>query len=265
VRRAGQAGTPFSGAFIGVKKMNQRIFKTGSWGKFAMHLALCACWPAWGHTTVTPYPKMAPVDQYLMERNAEIALARSAAPDSLSREADVFVLGPHGYEMAVKGKNAFVCVVERSWAAGPEDPDFWNPKLRAPVCFNAPAARSYLPIIFKKTEWILAGMSKERMFARTQSSLDNKELPALEPGSMCYMMSRDAYLGDAAGRWHPHLMFFVQQTSDTAWGAGLPGSPILAAQDTSSHLTVFMIPVGSWSDGTAEHSDDNSGSNSHKH
>jgi hypothetical protein len=30
------------------------------------------------------YPTMAPVDQYLMERNAEILLARSAAPDSIS-------------------------------------------------------------------------------------------------------------------------------------------------------------------------------------
>src|SRR6202034_4328045 len=67
-----------------------------------------------------PYPRMAPLDQYLMERKAEIAMARSAAPESVSRDADVMVLGRHGYETAVKGKNGFVCVVERGWM-GPFD------------------------------------------------------------------------------------------------------------------------------------------------
>ena len=88
----------------------------------------------------TPYPNMAPLDQYLAERNTEIALARSAAPESISRDAEVMVLGRHGYEIAAEGKNGFVCMVERSWTAGIEDPDFWNPKLRAPICFNPPAS-----------------------------------------------------------------------------------------------------------------------------
>jgi hypothetical protein len=256
-----------------------------SWEMIGTLVVLCAYWQAYGQTptTVYPttsypttsYPKMAPLDQYLMERNAEIALARSAAPDSISHDADVLVLGPHAYENAVKGKNGFVCVVMRSWAAGPEDPDFWNPKVRAPICFNAPAARSDWPIIFKRTGLILAGMSKERMVESIKSSFDKKELPAMEPGSMCYMMSRDQYLGDPVGRWRPHLMFFLPQTSDMAWGAGLPGSPVIAGQDPLDHLTVFMIPVGKWSDGTAEHSGDksandkaagdNSASDSHKH
>ena len=63
------------------------------------------------------YSKMAPVDQYLMERNAEILLARSAAPDSISSDAKILVLGRQGYETAVRGKNGFVCMVERSWIA----------------------------------------------------------------------------------------------------------------------------------------------------
>lgn len=62
-----------------------------------------------------------------MERGAEIALARSAAPESISRDAEVMVLGRHGYETAIKDKNSFVCMVERSWSAGIDDPDFWNP------------------------------------------------------------------------------------------------------------------------------------------
>src|SRR5215469_6539215 len=90
------------------------------------------------------YPNMAPLDQYLMERNAEIGLARSAAPESISVDAEIMVLGKHGYETAVPGKKGFVCLVERSWTAPIDDPGFWNPKGRAPICLNAAAARTYL-------------------------------------------------------------------------------------------------------------------------
>jgi len=114
---------------------------------FALVVMLTAAWPLRGQDTKAPYPSMASLDQYLIERNAEIPLARSAAPASISNDADVMVLGRHGYETAVKGKNGFVCMVWRSWAAGIDDPDSWNPKLRAPVCFNAPAARFNVPLL----------------------------------------------------------------------------------------------------------------------
>ncbi|HEY1467806.1 MAG TPA: hypothetical protein VGF61_02095 [Candidatus Acidoferrum sp.] len=185
-----------------------------------------------------------------MERNAEIALARSAAPSSISQDADVLVLGPHSYESAAKGTNGFVCIVQRSWTAGAEDPDFWNPKLRAPICFNPPAARSNLPIVIRKTELILAGKSKEQMFDSIRSALDKKELPLPEPNSMCYMMSSQGYLSDAVGHWHPHLMFFVPLVDPKAWGAGVASSPIIGVQDVDDRLTVFLIPVDKWSDGT---------------
>jgi hypothetical protein len=79
----------------------------------------------------SPYPSMAPLEQYLMHRDAEIALARSAAPESISGDAEIMVLTRKSFETAVKGKNGFVCIVQRSWSAGKDDPDFWNPKLRA--------------------------------------------------------------------------------------------------------------------------------------
>jgi len=199
---------------------------------------------------------MASLEQYLMaDRNAEIALARSAAPESVSHDAEVLVLGRHGYETAVKGKNGFVCMVQRSWTAGIDDPDFWNPKLRAPICFNPPAARSYLPFEIKKTEWLLAGQSKAQMFEGIKAGLDKKELPTPEPGAMCYMMSKQGYLNDHDGHWHPHLMFFVPRTDALTWGADLPGSPILRADDPQDRLTVFLIPVAKWSDGTADSTD----------
>src|SRR5271169_6565717 len=122
---------------------NRKVSKPISLAALAVIVALGASCQALAQNAKTPYPRMAPLDQYLMERNAEIVLARSAAPDSISQDADVVVLGRHGYESAVKGKNGFVCIVQRSWTAGAEDLDFWNPKLRAPICYNPPAARSY--------------------------------------------------------------------------------------------------------------------------
>ena len=141
------------------------------------------------------YPAMAPLDQYLIpDRNAEIALARSAAPPSISDGAEVMVLEPKGYATAVKGTNGFLCLVERSWGSPTNDPGFWNPKMRAPHCFNAAAARTFAPIFLMKTKLVLAGKSRAEILQATASALDRKELPALEPGAMCYMTSKQQYL-----------------------------------------------------------------------
>ena len=200
------------------------------------------------------YPNMAPLDQYLIaDRDSEIALARSAAPDSISHDAEVLVLGRHGYETAVKGTNGFVCMVERSWIAPIDDPGFWNPKGRAPICFNAAAVRTFLPRVIKKTDLILAGRTKDQMVEAIKTAIERKELPAMEPAAMCYMMSKQAYLSDQDPHWHPHLMFFVSQSEPAAWGAGLPGSPIFAFNDTWENLVTFLVPVREWSDGTDAH------------
>ena len=203
-----------------------------------------------------PYPAMAPLSQYLMERDAEIALARSAAPPSISGEADVMVLGPNGYTTAVKGSNGFLCIVERGWAAATDNPDFWNPRLRGPLCLNPPAARSYEPIYLMRTKLVLAGKSKSEMVAATDAAFAKKEFPALEPGAMCYMLSKQQYLGDGPKSWHPHLMFFVSGDAAKSWGADLPGSPVMAANFPEERATIFMVLVSTWSDGTPAPADE---------
>jgi len=219
-------------------------------------VALSSAWPGQAQDAKAPYPSMAPIEQYLMvNRDTEISLARSSAPESISHDAEVLVLGAHGYETAVKGKNGFVCLVERSWTAPFDDPNFWNPKLRGPICLNPAAARTYLPLTIKKTDLILAGQSKTQMFEGIKAGLDKKELPTLESGAMCYMLSKEGYLSDHDGHWHPHLMFFVPRTDAWTWGADLPGSPILATDDPQDRLTIFLIPVAKWSDGTADSRD----------
>jgi len=97
---------------------------------------------------------------------------------------------------------------------------------------------------------VLAGKSKTEIIQATASALSKKELPALEPGAMCYMLSKQQYLSDEGMNWHPHLMFFVSGDAAKSWGAGLPGSPVLAADDPEERVTIMMVPVGAWSDGT---------------
>jgi hypothetical protein len=183
--------------------MKRKALRTMARRSFALVVVLAAVFQAQAQDAKAPYPSMAPLDQYLMERNAEIALARSAAPESVSQDAEVMVLGRHAYETAVKGKNGFVCMVQRSWTAGIDDPDFWNPKLRAPICFNPPAARSYRPQTVRKTESVLSARSKARMFEDLKAAFDKQELPTLEAGAMCYMMSKEGYLSDRDGTGIP--------------------------------------------------------------
>jgi hypothetical protein len=201
----------------------------------------------------TPYAVMAPLDQYLMERDAEIALARSAAPASISSDATVVVLGRQGYETAVEGHNGFVCAVERSWMSQSEQTEFWNPKVRGAICYNPPAARSVVPITFLRTKIVLAGTSREQMSARVSAAYAGKQLPPLEAGAMSYMMSKQAYLTDGGAHNMPHLMFYTPLMNGANWGADLPKSPVSLIplfNGSPEPIDVFIVGTRTWSDGT---------------
>ncbi|MGC1912361.1 MAG: hypothetical protein WA660_11060 [Candidatus Acidiferrales bacterium] len=229
---------------------------------FVLLAALIATRPAAAQDAKQPYPTMAPVEQYLMARDAEIALARSAAPDGVSHDASVIVLTRQGYETAVQGKNGWVCWVGRSWMAMFDHPEFWNPKVRAAECINAPAARSVLPYAYKRTELLLAGHSKSEVIAAIKAAIDKKELPAVEPGTVSYMMSKGSYLTDQGAHNGPHLMFYEAAKDGAGWGANLTNSPVMAVNywyisaesypllKSFTPLSVFLIGVDKWSDGT---------------
>ena len=243
--------------------MNRKIVRTITLGAFALLAVLCAARPGRAADTRTPYPSMAPLDQYLIaDQNAEIALARTAAPSSISREAKVMVLGSHGYETAVEGKNGFVCVVERAWMSPFESPEFWNPKNRSPICLNPAAARTVLPITLRRTKLVLAGKSKDEIKQSIKAAIEKKELPELEAGAMSYMMSKHAYLTDAGNHNMAHLMFYTPL--GTVWGANVvdssndvsepfPGSPLLLAPSYKGNpepIDMFLMGTSVWSDGT---------------
>jgi hypothetical protein len=191
------------------------------------------------------------IGPYLIpDRQAEIALARTAAPEDVSRDATVLVLGGHGYETAVNGTNGFVCLVERSWM-GPLEGIIFSPKNRAPLCLNPQAARFILPIDYKRTELALAGRTKEQIIEWTKAAYAKGELPTFEPGAMAYMMSKAACL-DPQGHNLAHVMFYTPVISGAEWGADVSHSPILSfSQGPPEPFNTYLVPTGKWSDGTS--------------
>jgi len=198
------------------------------------------------------YPRMAPIAQYeTASRAEEIALARSAAPASISDHARILVLGGRGYETAVAGGNGFVCLVVRAWDMSFDNPEFWNPKIRSPECFNAAGARSVLPHYLERTRWVLAGYSMAKMRALAEAARTAGKGMKPLPGAICYMMSKGGYLNDTvAGPWYPHIMTFALDTKPAAWGANLADSPVAADDTNYKPVTIFMFIVAAWSDGT---------------
>ena len=220
------------------------------WGNMVLVAVFGAAWPIQAQDTkaqdtTSPYPSMAPIEQYRMDRDAEIAMARTAAPPSISRDAEILVLGQKNFETAVHGKNGFVCLVGRAFGGPLNNPEFWNPKNRSPICLNPPAARSLMPYAMKETGMALAGASKAQIIDAIRTAVAKKELGAPESGSMSYMMSREAYLTDQGRHNLAHVMFELPRNGvfqdDPNFFVSWDPAPVIE----------FNVPVGHWSDGTA--------------
>jgi len=191
---------------------------------------------------------------YMMaDRAAEVALARTAAPKRISDSATVLVLTRTGFVTATKGSNGFTCLVQRSFQGSITDPTFWNPKVRAPHCFNPPGARTVLPQQLKQAEWILAGVSTEEIAKRVEQAVASRSLPKPAAGAMAYMLSPKQHLLDADPHWMPHLMFFYDRSMPAStWGAGGMTDAVIdgSAGAPNSPVITLLIPVRRWSDGT---------------
>ncbi len=114
--------------------------------------------------------------------------------------------------------------------------------------------RSILPYTIRRTELVLAGRTKSEIIAAIKDAITTHALPPLESGAMTYMMSKQGYLNDEARNWVPHLMFYFPRAQGSTWGADLPGAPPMLNpqfQDSPEALSVIMVPVAQWSDGTA--------------
>ena len=202
-----------------------------------------------------PYPTMAPIAKYLMpSAAAEIAMARTSAPRSISDHAEVLVLTKHGYVVGAKGTNGWVCFVGRSWTAGFDDPEFWNARGLGPGCLNPPAVRSVLPQYLERTNWAIAGDTREQMAAKAKAAYADHQFTDPAPASFAFMLSKNGYLLGADGPWRPHVMPFIAYDQLATWAASFKGSPILAPPPTAGFRpyqpVTLAIPVSHWSDGS---------------
>jgi len=208
-------------------------------------------------------PGMAPIDAYLLDRTKEISLARSAAPEAISKDATVLVLTRTGYETAVKGTNGFVCYVGRGFGGAPDWPERWDPKILAAACDNPPAVPTMTALLKLRTALTLAGKSDAEVMDRIKAALRTKEIPPLAAGAMCYMMSKNAYLSAQGEHNMAHVMFYVPTKDDATWGANLPGSPVIggnywyllpgheAEVAALPAISVFLVGTSTYSDGSA--------------
>ncbi len=224
--------------------------RRGTNALFVLSLVVSAASIAWAHPgSATSRARIA---TYLVTNEArEVALARSAAPPSVSAHATIMVLRSRGYVVAARGVNGFVCLVARSWDYPPHARSalFWNPRFRAPYCFNAAAVRSVLRLYLMRTRWVLAGASRHDIASREKIAWAKRDIEEPLPGAMSYMMSRRGRgIGGDPGAWRPHLMFYFPRALAPNWGANLPGNPVFAS--VGGHTVVFIVLVPLWSDGS---------------
>jgi len=207
-------------------------------------ISWAACVPALAQTASYP-----PLSQYMMPKEAEVALAKSAAPTNISDHASVKVLTDAGYQIIRTGDNGFVCMVMRGWAAPTYTPVqvrglVYDPTVRAPICFDPLAARMVLPYYELRTKLGLIGKTADQIADGVQAAYARGELPRRDGVSFAYMWSADQELGPGAGHWHPHMMVFAPYY-DNAWVGNNPfASPLpQVTDDAATPFTVVVIPV----------------------
>ena len=190
-----------------------------------------------------------PLGEYLMPPEAEIALARSAAPATISDHATIKVLTDTGFAVVSEGDNGFVCLVMRGWSAPTYTPAqfrdlVYDPTVRAPICFDPAAARTVLPYYELRTQLSMEGKTPDQIAAGLEAAYAQGELPQRDGVSFAYMWSADQNLGGGIGAWHPHVMVFAPYYENAMVGGNEFGSPLpQVTDDAGTPFTVVVIPV----------------------
>ena len=196
-----------------------------------------------------PGPKYPPLNEYMMTREAEVSLARSAAPDHISAHATVKILTTSGYRVAVQGENGFVCLVMRGWTAPTYTPaPFRNfvyySKLRAPICFDPVASRTVLPYYELRTKLGMEGKDPDAIARGVETAYALGKLPKREGVSFAYMWSANQDLGPGIGAWYPHMMVFAPYYTNSMLGGNtFGGSMPIVTDDAGTPFTVCVVPV----------------------
>jgi hypothetical protein len=190
-----------------------------------------------------------PLREYLMPRAAELALATSAAPANITGRATIKVLTGAGYQVAKQGDNGFVCMVMRGWSAPTFTPApfrelVYDPRVRAPICFNPVAAKTVLPLQELRARLGMAGKGPDQIAEGLQAAYAKGELPPMEGVGIAYMWSADQYLAPRIGAWHPHIMVYTPYyVNSTLGGNEFAGGLPFVSDDAGTPFAVTVIPV----------------------
>jgi hypothetical protein len=193
--------------------------------------------------------KYPPLAEYLMPRDAEVALARSAAPANISGGATIKVLTQSGYALDRKGDNGFVCMVMRGWTAPTYTPEqfrdlVYDSTVRAPICFDPGAVHTVMPYYELRSKLAMEGLTPDRIAQRVESAYARGELPRREGVTFAYMWSADQHLGPGVGHWHPHMMVFSPYYKNAMLGNNEFGQPLpIVTDDGGTPFAVVVIPV----------------------
>jgi hypothetical protein len=193
--------------------------------------------------------KYPPLSEYLMPRDAEIGLARTAAPASISGRATIKILTKSGYEVAREGDNGFVCMVMRGFAAPTYSPAqfrdlVYDPTVHAPICFTPPATRSAMPYYELRTKLAMAGKGPDQIAESLQTAYIKGELPRRDAVTFAYMWSAHQHLGSGIGAWRPHMMVFAPYYDNAMVGGNEFGSAFpQVTDDAGTPFAVVVIPV----------------------
>jgi len=194
-------------------------------------------------------PKYPPFSEYMMPPEAEVALARSAAPENVSAHATVKILTASGYKVATQGDNGFVCIVMRGWGAPTFTPAqfrdlVYYAKLRAPICFNPIASRTVLPLQELRARLGMEGKTPDQIAEGVQAAYAKGELPKMEMVAFAYMFSADQDLGPGIGAWHPHVMVYTPYYENSMLGGNqFAGALPIVSDDAGTPFAVTVIPV----------------------
>jgi len=193
-------------------------------------------------------PKYPPLSDYMMAQEAEVALARSAAPEKVSAHATVKILTTSGYKVAAQGDNGFVCIVMRGWAAAisttaRERDVAYDAKVRAPHCFDPIASRTVLPLQELQAKLGLEGKGPDQIAKEVQAAYAKGELPKMEAVAFAYMFSADQDLGPGLGAWHPHMMVYTPYYENSMLGGNAPDSGLPIVGNGGTPFAVTVIPV----------------------
>lgn len=198
------------------------------------------------HSQARKYP---PIQEYLMPQASEIALAKSAAPATISDHATIKVLTISGFRVVRPGDNGFVCEVMRAFSAPTYSPAqfrdlVYDSSVRAPICFNPQAARGVLPYYELRTKLAMEGKAPEEIATGVQTAYVRGQLPERSGVSFAYMWSADQNLAPGIGAWHPHVMVFAPYYDNSMLGGNQFGAPLpQVTDDAGTPFTVVVIPV----------------------